>query len=140
MTVELRVRLADGGQLADLREWMGGHQGVGVRAVARPPDPNSQGTAWDFLSVACAAGGPLVAAVRALQLWIEAHVTEIEVEVGERRIKVTSRTAETVLPQVIEAARALEAGAGPAAGAADGAGSAAGPGRVAGPEGADEPA
>lgn len=134
MTVELRVHLTDGGQLADLREWMGGHQGVGVRAVAKPPDPNSQGTAWDFLSVACAAGGPLVAAVRALQLWIEAHVTEIEVEVGGRRIKVTSRTAEAVLPQVIEAARALEAGAGAGPGAV------AGPGRVAGPEGADEPA
>ncbi|MEV6008142.1 hypothetical protein AB0M29_15140 [Streptomyces sp. NPDC051976] len=135
MTVELRVHLTDGGQLADLREWMGGHPGVAVRAVGRKPDRNSQGTAWDFLSVACAAGGPLVAAVRALQLWIEAQVTEIEVEVGGRRIKVTGRTAGTVLPQVIEAARALEAGAGTGPGPATGAGAGAG-----GTEGADEPA
>lgn len=137
MTVELRVHLADGGQLADLREWMGGHPGVDVRAVGRKPDRNSQGTAWDFLSVACAAGGPLVAAVRALQLWIEAQVTEIEVEVGGRRIKVTGRTAGTVLPQVVEAARALEAGAGTGPGLATGAGAGAGAG---GTEGADEPA
>lgn len=110
MTVELRVYLRDNGQLEDLRDWMCGPSGVTVQAVPRPPEPNSQGTVWDFLSVLCAAGGPVVAAVRALQLWIEARVTVIEIEVREQRIKVTSQDARTVLPQVIAAAQALEAG------------------------------
>lgn len=108
MTVELRIRPSDAGQFEDLREWMRGNHGVTVRAVARAPEPNSQGTVWDFLSVGCAAGGPIVAAVRALQLWMEARVTVVEIEVGDRRIKVTTPTAAAVLPQVIDAAKALE--------------------------------
>ncbi|MEU7043376.1 hypothetical protein AB0A77_20240 [Streptomyces varsoviensis] len=119
MTVELRVRVNDGGRLEDLREWMGGHPGVTVRPVARAPERNSQGTVWDFLAVVCATGGPVVAAVRALQIWIEAQVTEIEVEVGDRRVKVTSRTAGAVLPQVLAAAQALETAPEPAEGADD---------------------
>jgi hypothetical protein len=107
-TVELRVHLSDSGQLDDLRKWMGGSAGVAVRSVPHPPEPNSQGTVWDFLSVLCAAGGPVVAAVRALQLWIEARVTVVEVEVGERRFKVRSQDARSVLPQIIAAAHALE--------------------------------
>ncbi|MFI6686650.1 hypothetical protein [Streptomyces sp. NPDC050485] len=111
MTVELRVSVDGGGQLEDLREWMGGLQGVEVRAVPRPPEPNSQGsTVWDFLSLACATGGPLVAGVRALQMWIEARVTVVTVEVGDRRFTLTGTNARTLLPQVAEAARALEAG------------------------------
>ncbi|MFE7118444.1 hypothetical protein ACFU99_23815 [Streptomyces sp. NPDC057654] len=109
MSVELRVYVNDGGELEDLREWMGGHPGVAVRPVARAPERNSQGTVWDFLAVVCATGGPVVAAVRALQLWIEAQVTAIEVEAGDRRIKVTSRNAGAVLPQVLAAAQALQA-------------------------------
>lgn len=109
MTVDLRVHLSDSGQLDDLEKWLGGLSGVAVRTVLRPPEPNSQGTVWDFLSVACAAGGPVVAAVRALQLWIEARVTVVEVQVGDRRFKVRSQDARSVLPQIIEAARALEA-------------------------------
>lgn len=108
MTVELRVYVSSGGQLDGLREWMGGHPGVDVRAVERPPEPNSQGTVWDFLSVVCAAGGPIVAAVTALQLWIQAQVTDVEVEVGDRRFKVTGRNAEDKLRAIIETARSLE--------------------------------
>jgi hypothetical protein len=109
MTVELRVYPGGSGQLESLREWMGGHQGVEVRAVERPPERNSQGTVWDFLAVVCAAGGPLVAAVQALHLWIGAQTTDIEMEVGDRRFKVTGRNAEAVLREVIETAKALEA-------------------------------
>lgn len=108
MTVEFRVYLSDSGQMDDLREWMGGHPGVTVQPVARSASPNSQGSVWDFLSVVCAAGGPVVVAVRALQLWIEARVTVIEVQVGDRRIMVRSHDARTVLPHVTAVARALE--------------------------------
>jgi hypothetical protein len=108
MTVELRAHLTDRGQLDDLGKWLD-RPGVAVRTVSRPAEPNGQGTVWDFLSVACAAGGPVVAAVRALQLWIEARVTVVEIEVGDRRFKVRSQDARAVLQEVIEAARALEA-------------------------------
>jgi hypothetical protein len=111
MTVEFRIYLSDNGLLEDLREWMGDHSGVELKAVAHPSKPNSQGSVWEFLAVVCAAGGPIVAAVRALQLWIEARVTVIEIEVGDRRITVTSHDAKTVLPQVVAAAQALEAAA-----------------------------
>ncbi|AOR29733.1 hypothetical protein BFF78_00265 [Streptomyces fodineus] len=111
MTVELRVSVDGGGQLEDLREWMGGLPGVAVRAVPRSPERNSQGTVWDFLSLVCATGGPLVAGVRALQMWIEARVTVVKVEVGDRRFTLTGTNARALLPQVVEAARALEAGA-----------------------------
>ncbi|MGW0944220.1 effector-associated constant component EACC1 [Streptomyces sp. NPDC002623] len=110
MTVELRVFLSNGGQLESLRAWLDGHQGVAVEARERPPEPNSQGTVWDFLAVVCAAGGPLVAAVHALQLWIQGQVTDIELEVGDRRFKVTGRNAQAVLQEVIETAKSLEAG------------------------------
>lgn len=60
-----------------------------MTAVARPAGANSQGGVWDFLSLACATGGPLAAAVRALQMWVEARVTTIEVEAGGRRFTVT---------------------------------------------------
>jgi hypothetical protein len=109
MTVELRVRLDSGVQLEDLREWMGGLPGVRVRAVPRPPDPNSQGTVWDFLSLACATGGPLVAGVRALQMWAQARVVTIQVEVGDRKFTVTGHNARAVLPEVTAAAEALAA-------------------------------
>ncbi|MET9971500.1 hypothetical protein ABZZ80_37760 [Streptomyces sp. NPDC006356] len=109
MTVELRVFLSGSEQLESLREWMAGHQGVAVEAVARPAAPNSQGTVWDFLAVACAAGGPLVVAVHALQVWIGAQTTDIEIEVGDRRFKVTGRNAPAVLREVIETAKSLEA-------------------------------
>ncbi|MCI3276591.1 hypothetical protein [Streptomyces cylindrosporus] len=109
MTVELRVYVNGVGQLDGLREWMGGHAGVEVTVVEPPPERNSQGTVWDFLSVVCAAGGPIVAAVTALQLWIGAQTTEIEVEVDGRRIRVNGRNAEAKLREVMEVARALEA-------------------------------
>lgn len=107
MAVELRVFVQDRAEAGDLREWMSGLPGVVVRAVAVPADPLSQGV-WDFLSVACEAGGPVVAAVRALQLWIEARITVVEVAVGDRRITVRTADASTVLPEVTKAAAALE--------------------------------
>lgn len=106
---DVRVRVESGGLLEDLRGWMGGIQGVEVVAVPRAAGANSQGTVWDFLGLACATGGPLAAAVRALQMWVEARVTTIEVEAGGRRFTVTGSTAREVLPEVVAAVRALEA-------------------------------
>lgn len=111
---------------------MSGHSDVTVRPVNRPSEPNSQGSVWDFLAVTCATGGPVVAAVRALQLWIEAHVTVVEIEVGDRRIKVTGHDARAVLPQVVSAAQALEPANAP--------GTANAPGAADTPEGPDAPA
>ncbi len=107
MTVEFRIYLEDSGQLANLSEWLGGNPEFTVRPVARPAEPNSQGSVWDFLSVLCAAGGPAVAAVRALQLWIEARVTVVHVEIDGRRITVRSRDAKTIMPDVIATVEAL---------------------------------
>ncbi|MEW2519907.1 effector-associated constant component EACC1 [Actinacidiphila alni] len=114
MAVELRFRVDEGDQLKDLNEWMGGHQGVEVRPVARAAGRNSQGPeVWEFLTLTCATGGPLVAGVRAFQVWIEARVTVVEVEVGDRRFTVTGMNAKALLPEVVAAARALEAGETP---------------------------
>ncbi len=109
MAVRLKLYVEDADEFQDLSAWMTGHTGVSVDAVAGRARPNAQGTVWDFLSVTCEAGGPVVVAVRALQLWIQARVTTVEVVVGDRRIKVRSRDAATVLPQVVEATRALAA-------------------------------
>jgi hypothetical protein len=110
---DVRVRVDSGALLEDLRGWMGGIQGVEATAVPRQPGANSQGGVWDFLALACATGGPLAAAVRALQMWVEARVTTIEVEAGGRRFTVTGPTAQRVLPEVIAAVRALEAAGQP---------------------------
>jgi Effector Associated Constant Component 1 len=108
MMVELKLRLADQEELEDLTQWLGGLSGIHVQTVERPAQPNSQsGTMWDFLAVVCEAGGPAVAAVRALQLWIEARTTTVEVELDGRRIVVTSTDAAAVLPAVAQAARVL---------------------------------
>jgi hypothetical protein len=107
MTVEFRAYLGGNGELEDLREWMSGLEGVAAKAVPRPAAPNSQGSVWDFLSVACGTGGPVVAALRALQLWIDARVTVIHIEVGDSRFAVRSQDP-AVLAQVASAIRALE--------------------------------
>jgi Effector Associated Constant Component 1 len=104
VVAQMRVYLDDGNELQELREWMGGHSGIRVEAVPRPAEPHAQGSVWDFLSVLCEAGGPVAAAVRALQLWIESRVTVVEIVVGEKRFTVRTTDAATVLPQVERAA------------------------------------
>ena len=111
MVVELRLRLENQAEFEDLTEWLSGLSGIRTERVERPAQPNSQsGSVWDFLSVFCAAGGPAVAAVRALQLWIEARTTTVEVELDGRRIAVKSADAAAVLPAVTEAVKALASG------------------------------
>lgn len=109
--IEFSVRLDDGGQLADLSEWLSGHRGVDVEVMAgEPPAANAQGSMWDFLSVTCAAGGPAVAALRALQLWIESRVTVVNLTIDGRQITVRTQDAATVLPEIAQAVRVLESG------------------------------
>ena len=102
MAVELKIYLVDAQEFADLEEWMRGHPGVAVTAVARPGAGNAQGSVWDFLSIACATGGPVALAVRALQLWIESRITTVQIAIGDDKsmITVKTRDAATVLPQV----------------------------------------
>lgn len=107
MVVGFRVHLDDNGELEDLREWMSELEGVSVQAVARSAASNSQGSVWDFLSVTCGAGGPVVAALRALQLWIDARTTVILIEVEGSRFEVRSQDP-AVLAEVASAVRALE--------------------------------
>ncbi|WP_051450899.1 effector-associated constant component EACC1 [Actinospica robiniae] len=109
MTTELRVSFNDAGQMSDLQEWLSKIKGVHATPVARPAEGNSQGTAWDFLSVACETSGPVVVALRALQKWLEARVTTIEVRVGSSVFKVHSADAADLLPKIEQAARALGA-------------------------------
>ncbi len=111
MAAQMKIYLDDGEELLDLREWMAGHSGIVVEAVARPSVPNAQGSVWDFLSVLCASAGPVAAAVRALQLWIESRITVVEIVIGEKRFTARTKDAATVLPQVVEAAtKMLESG------------------------------
>jgi hypothetical protein len=109
VSVQLRIHLDDATEFEDLREWMGGHDGVIVDTVRRPPGATAQGSVWDFLSVACETGGPVVAAVRALQLWIESRVTAVQVAIGDKTFTVRTTDAAMVLPRVEEmAVRMLE--------------------------------
>jgi Effector Associated Constant Component 1 len=109
VTVQLTIGTASRDEVADLREWMTG-TGANVQTTSRVAAPNAQGSVWDLLTVACEAGGPVVGAVRALQLWIESRVTSVEIVVGDRRFTVTTQDAATVLPEVTKAVLALESG------------------------------
>ena len=111
MDVELRLYLQDRAELDDLHEWLTGLSGVAVHAMTRPAQPNAQsGDLWDFLSVVCGAGGPVVAALRALQMWIEARTTSVEVVVGDKRIAVKGPDATAALAAVSETLEALGPG------------------------------
>ena len=96
----MKIYLDDADEFNDLREWMEGHSGIVVAAVARPAAPNAQGSVWDFLSVLCASTGPVAAAVRALQLWIESRVAVVRIEVGDKSFVVRTPSAAAVLTQV----------------------------------------
>ena len=100
----------------------GRDQGVEVKAVGGTRGPTARARHGTSFGLACATGGPLAAAVRALQMWVEARVTTIEVEAGGRRFTVTGATAREVLPEVVAAVRALEELDPPAAGGTDPAG------------------
>ena len=111
MFTQMKIYLEEADELNDLRDWMSGHSGIVVEMVPCPAAPNAQGSVWDFLSVLCASAGPVVAAVRALQLWIESRVTVIEISVGDERFVVRTTDAATVLPQVEKiATKMLESG------------------------------
>jgi len=107
VAAQMKIYLDDGEELQNLREWMSGHSGIVVEAVGRPSEPTAQGSLWDFLSILCASAGPLAAAVRALQLWIESRITVVVIEIEGKRFTARTKDAATVLPQVLEAATKL---------------------------------
>jgi len=111
VSVLLQVQVVDGARIDDLQRWMEGlHPDIALKQVSRVSGANAQGTVWDFLEVACASGGAVTAAVRALQLWIESRVTSVEIVVGESKFTVKTADARVALPSVEAAAKALEAG------------------------------
>jgi hypothetical protein len=110
LTLQMKISIDDREGLKDLSEWMKGTVGVHIEPVVRPAELNAQGSAWDFLSVLCESGGPAVAAVRALQLWIEARVTVVNLAIGEKKFTVRTQDAATILPEVVKALQALESG------------------------------
>jgi hypothetical protein len=113
VAIELRITSDDAGELTDLQEWLGDINGVSAVPVERRAESNSQGEGWDFLRVLCETGGPVVAALGALRMWLEARITTIELTVADKTFKLRSSDPASLLPQIEQAARALgEAGSG----------------------------
>ena len=107
MALTFEIHLDDDGDLEDLRNWMDGTGPSELRLVPRAAQAGAQGSAWEFLSVLCAAAGPLTAAMRALQLWIESRVTVAKVVIGQRSVAIRSTNAAEVIPQLEKTALAL---------------------------------
>ncbi|WP_019927514.1 effector-associated constant component EACC1 [Nocardia sp. BMG111209] len=105
--IELKIYIGSPTGVLELQEWLSGRPEVTVRAVPQPTAAGAMGSGWDFLSVRSGTGGPLAAAIRALQLWIESQRGTIEIVVGARRFAVGMTNAAVVLPTVMEVARAL---------------------------------
>jgi hypothetical protein len=111
-TVEFVVRPAQRSDVEDLRQWMDGVAGVTVALASSGSTPTSQGTVWDLLSVVCGTGGPAVAGLKALEMWLKARVTEVDVQVGDKKITVKSLDTTQALQDVANTLKQLEAGAG----------------------------
>jgi membrane-associated two-gene conflict system component 1 (EACC1) len=111
LTVVLKLRPEKPEEFKDLQEWLTGVPGITVEDVDSPAPPNAQSSGvWEFLSVACGAGGPTVAMLKTLQLWIESHVTTIYVTVGGKSLTVKTADVGTALPAVAEVIKSLESG------------------------------
>lgn len=87
MSVEIRVYLADSGDVGSLGAWLQDVPDVGTTPVASSPRPGEQGGAWDFLSVLCGTGGAVKFAVDALTTWIESKATHARVKIGEVEVE-----------------------------------------------------
>jgi hypothetical protein len=110
MNIELRISFSDADEFGDLQEWLKGIDEVKATPASRPVESNSQGSALDFLTVAFETGGPVVVALQALKMWLEARVTTIQVKVGESVFTVRSSDAAAMLPKIQEAIRVLAEG------------------------------
>ena len=107
MDVRLAVQVEDDAEFDSLQQWMSGLSGVTVAAVPSKPRACEQGSAWDFLSVACETGGAVTVAVSALKTWIESRVTTIRVKVGDADITVKSIDSDKAMSRVLETVKAL---------------------------------
>jgi len=110
MNVGFVIRPDERRDVEELREWLGDIEGVTVTATSSTTSPTSQGTVWDLLSVVCGTGGPAVAALKALEIWLKARVTEVEVQIGAAKFKVTSPHAAEHLEGVARVLKQLESG------------------------------
>lgn len=109
MRSDMSLQVEDHEKLGSLVDWLSGLPDVTVTSVAAPSQPNSQGSGWDALVVACGAGGAVTVAVRALTTWIESTVTRVRVRIGENELEITSRNAAELAPRIMaELTRAAE--------------------------------
>lgn len=103
MSIEIRVYLADSGDIGSLGAWLQDVPDVGTRPVPGPSRPGEQGGAWDFLSVLCGTGGAVKFALDALTTWIDSKATRARVKIGDVEIELSGPDPQA-LERLIEAA------------------------------------
>jgi hypothetical protein len=110
MTIEIRVDLADDGDVDSLRLWLSDVREVRAVPEPLPSRPGEQGDPWGFLSVLCGTGGAVTVALNALTTWIESKATRVKVRIGETEVELSGPDPKA-LAQLIEAAgKATETG------------------------------
>lgn len=103
MSVEIKIYLADNGDIDSLCTWLGGIPDISLEAVPSPSGPGEQGDAWDFLAVLCGTGGALTVGLRSLTTWIESKVTHARVVIGETEVELRGPDPQA-LERLVEAA------------------------------------
>lgn len=114
MSINILVQPVRRGETADLREWLSGIDRVAVSAVSSGADslPRTQGSVLDLLTVVCASGGPAVAALKAIEIWLKARVTQVDITVGDNTYRVSSTDPSTTFKEMADVLKQIEAGAG----------------------------
>lgn len=82
-----------------------GNPGLTVRAVPAPLEPGDQGSALDFLAVACSSGGAITVLIQILKDFTRARGSRFSLRVrnGEREIEVTGENVdEAILRKLLD--------------------------------------
>jgi hypothetical protein len=103
MSVEIRVYLADSGDVSSLGAWLEDVPEVSTKPVPSPARPGEQGGAWDFLSVLCGTSGAVKFALDALTTWLESKATHARIKTGEVEMELRGPDPEA-LKRLIDAA------------------------------------
>jgi Effector Associated Constant Component 1 len=88
--IELSTEDAD--DLDALYSELRGHPGITVQAVFAPLEPGDQGSALDFLAVACSSGGAITVLIQILKDFTKARSSHFSLRVrnGEEEIELTA--------------------------------------------------
>lgn len=112
MGVEFQVYADSPDDLEDLREWMTGQDHrITAAPVWKPAGPNTLGSVWDFLSVACAAGGAGTAALGVLAVWIRSKRISVRVKLRDYEFSVDGNDkvgTDQALSRILDTVQALE--------------------------------